>query len=171
MFLLHFLPDAFLSWVVNSLLVIGAVGTAASWIARYVPFVSQYRGPVQAIGIICLVLGVYFKGGETSELQWRERVAEQQKKIAVAEAKSKEANQQLQNEIKKTQKLTQEVKDATNAGIKANAAKMDSQCTVDSVAISLHNGASLNQVPRSTRGTVEVLSNPGSSQPVRPPVK
>ena len=171
MFLLHFLPDAFLSWVVNGLLVVGVVGTAASWIARYVPFVSQYRVPVQIIGIICLVAGVYFKGGEATELQWRERVAEQQKKIEIAEAKSREANQQLQNEIKKTQKLTQEVKNATKAGIKANAAKMDSQCTVDSVAIGLHNSASQNQVPRGTRGTVEVLSNSGTGRPVGSPVK
>jgi preprotein translocase subunit SecF len=171
MFLLHFLPDAFLSWVVNGLLVIGVVGTAASWIARYVPFVSQYRIPVQIIGIICLVLGVYFKGGQATELQWRERVSEQQKKIAIAEAQSQEANKQLQNEIKKTQKLTQEVKNATKAGIKANAAKMDSQCTVDSIAIGLHNGASLNQVPRGTRGTVEVLSSPGTSRPVKSEVK
>ena len=171
MFLLHFLPDAFLSWVVNGLLVIGVVGTAASWIARYVPVVNQYRGLIQIIGIICLVAGVYFKGGQASELQWRERVAEQQKKIAIAEAKSKEANQQLKEEIKKTQKLTQEVKNATKAGIRANAAKMDSQCTVDSVAIGLHNGASQNQVPRSTRGTVEVLSSPSSSRSVKSPVK
>ena len=43
----------------------------------------------------------YFKGGESVERTWRDRVAEQQRKIAIAEAASQEANKQLQEEIKK----------------------------------------------------------------------
>lgn len=163
MFLLHFLPDALLSWVVNGLLVVGIIGTAASWIARFVPIVSQYRGPIQIVGIVCLVLGVYFKGGEASELAWRERVAEQQRRIELAEAKSKEANRLLDEEIKKSKQLTEKVKDATKQSIQANAKQIDAECRVPDVAIELHNSSSRNEIPRSAGGTTKALPAAGTS--------
>lgn len=175
MFLLHFLPDWLLSWAINLTLIIGIVGVSASYVAKYIPIVNiwtaPYRGLIQIIGIVCLTAGVYFKGGESTELQWRARVAEQQQKIELAEAKSREANKQLSEEIKKNQKLTKEVKDAVTAGIKANAGKMDSQCTVDSIAIELHNRSSLNQVPRSTSGTTKDMPSTSASRPNRSQVK
>lgn len=175
MFLLHFLPTALLDWIVNGIILIGIIGVSATWIARYIPvvagFVEMYRLPVQIISVVLLVTGVYWKGGESVELAWRERVAEQQRKIELAEARSKEANRQLEEELKKTQKLTKEVNDATRAGIKANAAKIDSECRVDSVAISLHNSASRNEIPRSTGGTTKDLPNTGPSSAAGSTVK
>jgi hypothetical protein len=175
MFLLHFLPTGLLNWVINGIILVGIIGVCATWIARYIPVVASlvemYRLPIQIISVVLLVTGVYWKGGESVELAWRERVAEQQRKIEIAEAKSREANKQLSEEIQKTQKLTKEVKDATKAGIQASASKMDSQCTVDSIAIGLHNSASLNQVPRSTTGTIQTLPNAGTSGPSRSTIK
>jgi hypothetical protein len=122
-----------------------------SYFTTWIPFVTQYRVPAQVVGLILLTAGVYFKGGESAESQWRARVAEQQQKIQIAEVQSRAANRQLSEEIQKNQKLNKDIKDAVQADIRANAGKMDGQCTVDSVAIQLHNSASRNQVPRSTR--------------------
>ena len=151
MFLLHFLPDWLLTAVVNTVLVAGAVLTVISYFTTWFPFVTQYRVPAQVAGLILLTAGVYFKGGASAESQWRARVAEQQQKIQIAEVQSRAANRQLSEEIQKNQKLNKDIKDAVQADIRANAGKMDGQCTVDSVAIQLHNSASRNQVPRSTR--------------------
>jgi hypothetical protein len=151
MFLLHFLPDWLLSGFVNTVLVAGAVLTVISYFTTWIPFVTQYRVPAQVAGLILLTAGVYFKGGASAESQWRARVAEQQQKIQIAEVQSRAANRQLSEEIQKNQKLNKDIKDAVQADIRANAGKMDGQCTVDSVAIQLHNSASRNQVPRSTR--------------------
>lgn len=165
------IPTAVMSWIVNGLVVVGIVGVCASWIARWLPFVNTYRGPVQLVGIVCLVLGVYMKGGADVEMRWRTQAEELQAKADLAAEQSRVANAKLSEEIRKNQKLTKDVKDAVKAGIKANASKMDSQCTVDSVAIELHNRSSLNQVPRSTKGTVEVLPNAGTTRPVGTQVK
>jgi hypothetical protein len=151
MFLLHFLPDWLLSGFVNTVLVAGAALTVISYFTTWIPFVTQYRVPAQVVGLILLTAGVYFKGGASAESQWRARVAEQQQKIQIAEVQSRAANRQLSEEIQKNQKLNKDIKDAVQADIRANAGKMDGQCTVDSVAIQLHNSASRNQVPRSTR--------------------
>ena len=151
MFLLHFLPDWLLSGFVNTVLISGAALTVISYFTTWIPFINAYRVPAQVIGLILLTAGVYFKGGARAESQWRARVAEQQQKIARAEALSQQANQLLSEEIRKNQRLNKDIKDAVQADIRANAGKMDGQCTVDSVAIQLHNSASRNQVPRSTR--------------------
>jgi hypothetical protein len=164
-------PTAIIAWIVNGLIVVGLVGICASWIARWIPVVNTYRGPVQLVGIVCLVLGVYMKGGADVEMRWRTQAAELQAKADLAAEQSRMANAKLSEEIRKNQKLTKDVKDAVKAGIKANAGKMDSQCTVDSVAIELHNRSSLNQVPRSTKGTVEVVPNVGTTRPIGTQVK
>jgi hypothetical protein len=165
------IPTAVITWAVNGLIVLGLFGVCASWIARWIPFVNTYRGPVQLIGIICLVLGVYFKGGADVEMRWRTQVAELQARADQAAEQSKEANKKLEEELRKNKQLTKDVKDAVKAGIKANAGQMDSQCSVDSVAIELHNRSSLNQVPRSTTGSVEVVPAVGTTRPVGTQIK
>lgn len=171
MFILHFLPDWLLAWFINTVLIVGAVLTAASYLTKWFPFIQQYRTLAQTVGIILLVCGVYFKGGEASELQWRDRVAEQQKKIEIAQEKSKEANRQLEDELKKSKLLTEKVKDATRTSIQANATQIDAECRVPDIAISLHNSSSLNEIPRSARGVEKALPNAGTSQSTGSSVK
>lgn len=162
MFLLHFLPDWLLSAVVNTVLVVGAVLTVLSWFTKWIPLITQYRVPAQVIGMVMLTAGVYFKGGESAEMAWRERVAEQQQKIAQAQAQSSQANQLLQQELTKSKQLTEKVKDANKQTIQANAEQIDRECRVPDVAIRLHNSSSRNEIPRSAAGTATALPRTGT---------
>lgn len=164
-------PDWLITIMVNGLIIVGLVGISASWIARWVPYFNMYRGPIQAIGVICLVLGVYFKGGADVERSWRERVRDLEARVAQAEKKSAEANLKLSEQLAQNKRLTQEVKNANTAAIRANAEKINSECRVPDVAISLHNSASKNQVSGSSSGTQGTLPTPGTSQPSRPSTK
>jgi len=92
MWILHFLPDAVILWFCNILLLVGVVLTAAGLFAHRIPLVWQYQLPFKILGIALLVLGVYFRGGYAVEAEWRERVAEVEARLAVAEQKSAEAN-------------------------------------------------------------------------------
>lgn len=166
-----FVPDWLITVVVNGLIVVGLVGISAGWIARWVPYFNMYRGPIQLIGVICLVLGVYFKGGADVERSWRERVKELEAKIAIAEKQSAEANKRLSDQLEQNKKLTQEVKNANQATIRANAEKINAECRVPDIAIELHNSASKNQISRSATGTSGTLPNPNTNQPARPPAK
>jgi len=170
-FLWSLIPDWLITILVNGLVIVGLVGISASWIARWVPYFNMYRGPIQLIGIICLVLGVYFKGGADVERSWRERVKELEAKIVLAEQQSAEANKKLSDQLAQNKRLTQEVKNANTAAIRANAEKINSECRVPDVAISLHNSASKNQVSGSSSRTPGTLPAPGTSQPSRPPAK
>ena len=170
-FLWNLIPDWLITWLVNGLGIVGLVGISAAWIARWVPYFNLYRGPIQLVGIVCLVLGVYFKGGADVERAWRERVAKLEAQIAVAEKQSAESNKRLSDQLQQNKKLTQEVKNANQASIRANAVKIDSECRVPDIAISLHNSSSLNQVSRSSSGTTTTLPGSSTSQPARSPVK
>ena len=167
-FLWSLIPDWLITILVNGLIIVGLVGISAAWIARWVPYFNIYRGPIQAIGVICLVLGVYFKGGADVERAWRERVQELEAKIAIAERQSAEANNKLSDQLNQNKKLTQEVKNANQAAVRANASKIDAECRVPDIAIELLNSASQNKVSRSSSGTTGTLPKPGTSQPARP---
>ena len=114
MWMLSFIPDAFLAWVVNTILIAGAVGFVVSFffgfVVRYLPLIAPYRMFIQIVSIFLLVAGVYFKGGYSVEMEWRSKVAELEEKVKVAEEKSKQVNEKIVTVYKdrvKTVKETQ----------------------------------------------------------------
>jgi len=164
-FLWSLVPDWLITVLVNGLIIVGLVGISASWIARWIPYFNMYRGPIQLIGVVCLVLGVYFKGGADVERAWRERVKELEARIAIAEKQSQEANKKLSDQLAQNKKLTQEVRNANQATIRANAEKINAECRVPDIAIELHNSASKNQISGSSKGTTGTLPGPKPSRP------
>lgn len=146
-----FVPDWLITVLVNGLIIVGLVGVSASWIARWIPYFNMYRGPIQLIGVVCLVLGVYFKGGADVEMAWRERVKELEARIAIAEKQSQEANAKLSNQLAENRELTRAVKSATQSAIRAQADKINAECRVSDVAIELHNNSAQNKLPGKTR--------------------
>ena len=55
--MLSLIPD----WFWTLVLISGIIGTLATWVLKFIPFVSTYRLPIQVASIIALVAGVYFK--------------------------------------------------------------------------------------------------------------
>ena len=145
MFLLHFLPDWLLSGFVNTILVVGAILTVLSYFTSWIPFITQYRVPAQVLGLVLLTGGVYFKGGEAAELQWRGRVAELQKKIDLAEQKSRDATERLNDEVKRNKQQAKETTAAIKKDIARNAQQLDNECRVSDLAIGIHNDAASNK--------------------------
>jgi hypothetical protein len=95
MWLLSWLPDIF--W--HLLLVAGVVAVIASLVLKRIPFVSNYRIPLQYGGIAAVIFSVWMEGGIANEAKWQARVKELEAKIAVAEAKSKEENVKIVNKV------------------------------------------------------------------------
>jgi hypothetical protein len=99
MWILHFLPDALILWICNIVLFVGIALTAAAFFIRRIPVINQYRIPAQVLGIALLVMGVYWRGGYAIEMEWRERVAEVEARVAAAEAKSAEENVKIVTKV------------------------------------------------------------------------
>jgi hypothetical protein len=112
MWILHFLPDAAILWFCNILLLVGLVLTVAGFFAHRIPLVWQYQLPFKVLGIALLVAGVYFRGGYGVEMAWRERVAEVEAKLKVAEEQSAKENVRIQERVvKKTEYITRRGQD------------------------------------------------------------
>ena len=99
MWILHFLPDAVILWFCNILLVVGIVLTVAGFFAHRIPLIWQYQLPFKILGIALLVSGVYFRGGYSVEMAWRERVTEVEAKLKIAEEQSAKENVRIETKI------------------------------------------------------------------------
>ena len=86
--------------------------TIAGFFAHRIPLVWQYQLPFKVLGIALLTLGVYFRGGYAVEETWRERVAEVEAKLRVAEAESAKENVKIvERVVKKTEYITRRGQD------------------------------------------------------------
>ena len=144
MWLLHFLPDSFILWIVNIVLVLGAAATVAVFVIKNIPLINQYRLLLQIGGIVVLCLGIYLKGGYSVEMTWRERVRELEDKIAVAEAQSQQANTDLTKALQQKTKVVKEVQVVIQERIKEVEKIIDAECRVAPEAIDILNDAARN---------------------------
>ena len=141
--MLSFIPD----WFWTLVLISGIVGTLATWVLKFIPFVSTYRLPIQVASIIALVAGVYFQGVIANEAKWQDKIADLQKQIVEAETKSKETNVVVQEKIvTKTKIIKEKGKDIVNyidreVVKKEEIIKYIEQCPVPKEIIDLHNQA------------------------------
>jgi len=108
MWLLHLLPDSLILFFTYCLIGAGVLGLVASWFITFIPFLNIYRKWIQLASILLLVSGIYWYGGYSNEMLWRARVAEMEAKVAAAEAKSKEANNQLETKVVERTKVIRE---------------------------------------------------------------
>ena len=139
MWVLHFLPDAIILWFCNILLLVGIALTIAGFFAHRIPLVWQYQLPFKVLGIALLALGVYFRGGYSVEMEWRERVREMEAKVAQAEEAAREANEKLDKagavKIKEIRGKTLIVKQY----IDREVAKYNDQCVIPPEFVNAHN--------------------------------
>ena len=148
MWLLGFLPH----WAYYISLIFG-VGAS---------FVNS--GISRIIGILLIAGSCWYLGGINNESIWQQRVNDMQAKVAVAEAKSAEANKQVVVQVVTRTKL---IKQKTEANVqyitKYVAQDLDANCTLTSASVLLSNSASQNEVPSSptgvTQGATEVKAS------------
>ena len=141
MWILHFLPDSFILWFCNILLIAGVALTVAGFFAHRIPLVSQYQLPFKVLGVALLALGVYFRGGYAVETEWRERVAQVEAKLAQAEKASADANTKIDT---KSQKQTAQIRQRTTyirQYVDREVAKYDDSCKIPEPFIRAHNDA------------------------------
>lgn len=137
MWLLSWLPDI----VFHLLLLVGLLGLAASFILTFIPFVSQYKLPIQAGSILAIIVAIYFEGGISNEAKWQARVHELEAKVAKAETESAEANGKLSKALAAKDKEIALAQAELKNRIKQGAAAMDAVCKIPADVVSILNDA------------------------------
>ena len=136
-----FLPDWLINYFVHIILAIGVIGTFGGKILSKIPFISTYGNIIKGVSIVFLVAGIYLEGGLGNENSWRQRVAELQAKIAIAEQQSKDANVKLDQAIKEKTKVVKEKQVVIQESSTDVEKRIDAECKVDSEAIKILNDA------------------------------
>lgn len=145
--MISLIPDSLLIWFINILLVAGVVGTVAGFFIKFIPFINQYRFPIQIISIIALVVGVYFKGGYATEMAWRDKVKAAEERAALAEKQAEETNSKIQTKIVERVKIVKDTQYIIQEKIVKERVEIDKDCKVPQVAVDIHNDAAKNRKP------------------------
>jgi hypothetical protein len=141
MWMMHLLPDSFLILIIHALLVTGLIGMVIGFIGSKLPFVGTYATIIKIVSIVLFCIGLYWKGGYSVEEDWRQRVAEMEAKIKIAEEKSKEVNTVIETKYKDRVKKITETRNIIVEKIKINEKIIDAKCELDPVVISILNEA------------------------------
>lgn len=153
MWLLNWLPD----FVIHLIVIAGVFGIIASWFFGFLPFINQYKLPVQIISIIVLIIGIWFEGAISNNNSWLLKIKDMEVKVAQAETQSAEVNTILVETILKKEKI---IKDKQNEIKSAINKYVTDECRLSNAAVILYNSSSQNELPPSTidsvRGTSEI---------------
>lgn len=154
MWILHLLPDTLLAFIVNVTLVFGIILTILSFfvlhrILRLVPGLSKYATMLQILSILILAAGLYFKGGYTTEMMWREEVAKVQAELDAAKKKSAEKVIEIEEKIVYRDRVVKEKAQTIIQYVdrevvkKEEVVKYIENCPVPNEIITIHNEATI----------------------------
>ena len=148
MWFLSFIPDWILQWAIHGLVILGLVLTFIGSIVRFVPIIQPYALVGRQLGIVLLVIGVFFEGGYATEMSYRARIAEMQAKIKEAEIKSAKVNEKLAAEVSKNKVLIKEKVNRNAKDIEAKREAINAECKLSDDAWVLYNRAVEPKVSR-----------------------
>ena len=138
MWIISFLPD----FVFHLITIAGVLGIVASFVLGFIPFVEQYKLPIQVASIVALVFGIYFEGGLSNEAVWQARVQELEAKVAQSEAKSAQENTKLVEKLVYKDRIIKERGQDIIKYVETELVKYDSQCVIPKEFIKAINQAS-----------------------------
>ena len=145
MWILHFIPDALIVYVINMSIIAGAVIMIAGTFLGFVPFVNKYKSILHLIGVALLVLGVYCKGVFSTGADLREQVKALQAKVAIAEKKVKVANSHIQTKIvTKIVKIHDKAR-VVKERIQQNKEVINRECKLSDEAINIYNSSIIKE--------------------------
>ena len=76
------IPYSIIAWALNIAIIIGVIAVLCSYFVREIPYIKIYRFPIQVIGILILVVSIYFKGLTSADNSWKDKMADLQQQIA-----------------------------------------------------------------------------------------
>jgi hypothetical protein len=147
MWILSWLPD----FVFHLMVIVGVLGIVASWFFGFVPFIGQYKLPIQIISILILLFGIWVEGANSNNNSWLLKVKELEIKLARAETQSANVNTILVEKILEKEKI---IKDKQNELKNAINKYATDECKLSNASVSLFNSSSQNELPDSTINTI-----------------
>lgn len=139
MWILSFVPDAWLHLAIYLILASGVGLYFISFFTRFIPPLIPYSGVVRILATIMMIGGVYFYGGYSTEMSWREKVADLEKQVEESEKKSSEANTKLKTVFVDKVKVVKDTQVVIQKQIVEKEKIIDAECKVPQEAVDILN--------------------------------
>ena len=133
------------------LLVTSVLGIIIASIVKFIPFINQYRLPVQLASVALLLLSVFIEGGLVVEAKYQEKIKELEVAVADAEHQRDVANNSIRTKIVEKKIYIKENVDRWRDRIVEVEKLIDSECKVDPAAIEIINDAAKNRRPKDSK--------------------
>lgn len=147
MWMFSLLPD----WVFHLITGLGIVAIIASFLLKFIPFVSTYQTLLKIVGTILLLLGIFFEGSIVTEKKWQARVQEMEEQVRISEDKSKQVNVKIKTVVKEKIKVVKDTQIVIQQQIVEKEKIIDAECKIAPEAINI-----LNDAARLRKGTVTI---------------
>ena len=141
MWVLNFIPDAILNFIVYGSLFLGIFGITATYFLSAIPLMGKYILPIRIISFIILMGSIYFLGGISVEEKWQDRVKELEKRIDEAEKKSEIVNTVIEEKVVTKIKIQKEYIDVIKREVEIQKETINRDCSISAEAIKYYNKA------------------------------
>lgn len=128
---LNLIPDSFLLDIYYTFILISIVLYVGSKLSEWIPFIKQYIFLTEVIGVIGIAVGCWLASGQSTNQSWEQKLKEQSQKVAIVEAKSGEANANIQTRIVKQTQVIHDTQVVIEEKIKEVASQIDKECKLD----------------------------------------
>jgi hypothetical protein len=145
MWMLSFVPDAWLILAVYGILALGLMLYLFSYFIAFVPPLIPFKEPIRVLGTILAVAGVYFYGSYDTEEAWRGRVAEAEARVARSEVASKTANDKIETQSQERVRVIYKNATIVRQYIDREVVKYDETCKIPDAVVNAHNAAARNE--------------------------
>lgn len=140
MWIINFIPNFY-----YYLTMLGVLLLLASWVLKIVPIIRTYALPIQVVGLIMTLVGIYWMGGVAVEKEWQARVKEVEAKLAKAEVKSAKANTRIVTKVVEKKVIIKDRAASRTKYIEREIVKYDSKCEIPPEAMKALNAAVKNE--------------------------
>jgi len=135
--ILAFVPEL----AIHLTLAVGLVGLFVAAFVQRIPFISQYRFPIQLIALLLTLTGVYLEGALSYKQSVAVEVAELKKKLAEAEAKGAKVNTEIVEKIVKDTEVIRLKGKTITEYVDREVIKYNNKCELPKEVINAHNMA------------------------------
>ena len=151
MFLLSFIPDAWLLKATTMLVGVGGIGFVIFTILGNIPGVKLSAIILKWVSLVVLCVGCYFTGAYSKDMLWRAEAeklqADMDRKVAEADKRSKQIVTKYVTQTKVIKEKGNEIKKLSQ-----HVKESDAKCSVPKSFVLLHDSAAKNEVPDTSKG-------------------
>lgn len=143
-FMYSMIPDTWIELATYAILATGVTFYILSKLIVWIPFIKNYKIPLELIGVILYGVGAFYAGGYGVEKMWRDRVEEVQAKVKELEGRQAEVVVKIETKVITKIKKVEVVKEVIKQEIIEKEKLINANCDVSPDAIEMFNKSVTN---------------------------